>query len=308
MRPQWCGGVAWLLAGLCLVPPTASGQAPVFRGAVDLVPVAVTVVNRKGEPVTGLTAGDFEVTEDGRPQTVSHFATGAATGSDAAPALHLGVLLDFSESMIDDVAFTRTAAIKFLNTIVGAVDFTVVDFDTEVRTSRYEQGDFARLVERIRRQKVQGMTALFDAIGVAVDGVAALEGRKVMLLYTDGGDTRSSLGRGELMNLLKASDVTIYAIGAMAHQAGRSRTDPQLLREIASITGGQAFFPSSLKQLETVYAQIAGEITAQYTLGYSSTNSNSDGTWRKIQVRLTADGRKDLRLRTRPGYFAPMKK
>jgi Ca-activated chloride channel homolog len=192
--------------------------------------------------------------------------------------------------------------------LVDAADVTVVDFDTEVRTSRYAQADFARLVERIRRQKVQGMTALFDAIGVAVDGVAGLEGRKVMLLYTDGGDTRSSLGRGELMNLLKASDVTIYAIGAVAHQARLSGTEPQLLREIASITGGQAFFPSSVQQLETVYAQIVGEISAQYTLGYSSTNSANDGSWRKIQVRLTAAGRKDLRLRTRPGYFALMKK
>ena len=187
-------------------------------------------------------------------------------------------------------------------------DVTVVDFDTEVRTSRYAQADFARLVERIRRQKVQGMTALFDAIGVAVDGVAGLEGRKVMLLYTDGGDTRSSLGRGELMNLLKASDVTIYAIGAVAHQAALSRTEPQLLREIASITGGQAFFPTSVKQLESVYAQIVAEISAQYTLGYSSTNSANDGSWRKIQVKLTAERRKDLRLRTRPGYFALMKK
>ena len=221
----------------------------------------------------------------GRPSPFSPPAR--PTDADTAPALHLGVLLDFSESMVDDVAFTRTAAIKFLNTIVRAVDVTVVDFDTEVRASRYAQADFARLVERIRRQKVQGMTALFDAIGVAVDGVAGLEGRKVMLLYTDGGDTRSSLGRGELMNLLKASDVTIYAIGAVARQATLSRTDPQLLREIASITGGQAFFPSSVKELDSVYAKIVAEISAQYTLGYSSTNSANDGTWRKIQVRLT---------------------
>jgi Ca-activated chloride channel homolog len=304
MRPLSHGGIACLLTGLSLLPLTVSGQAPVFRGAVDLVPVAVTVVDRKGEPVTDLTADDFEVLEDGRRQTVSYFATGAATGSDVGPDLHLGVLLDFSESMADDVAFTRTAAIKFLNTLVHAVDVTVVDFDTEVRTSRYPQADFARLVERIRRQKVQGMTALFDAIGVAVDGVAGLEGRKVMLLYTDGGDTRSSLGRGELMNLLKASDVTIYAIGAVAHQASRSRTDPQLLREIAVTTGGQAFFPASLKELESVYAKIVAEIGAQYTLGYVSTNSATDGTWRKIQIRLIPDRGKELRLRTRSGYFA----
>jgi Ca-activated chloride channel family protein len=300
-------GAAWLLAALALMSPAASGQAPVFRGAVDLVPVAVTVVDRSGQPVTELTADDFEVLEDGRVQTVSYFATGAGTGPDA-PALHLGVMLDFSESMADDVAFTRTAAIKFLNTLVHAVDVTVVDFDTEVRTSRYAQADFARLVERIRTHKVQGMTALFDAIGVAVDGVSDLEGRKVMLLYTDGGDTRSSIGRRELMDLLKASDVTIYTIGAVGRLGSPLSTDAQLLREIASITGGQAFFPSSLKELDGVYEKIVGEVSGQYTLGYSPSNRAHDGTWRKIQVRLTAAHRKDLRLRTRSGYFALMRK
>jgi Ca-activated chloride channel family protein len=310
MRPLRSISAVCLLAGLSLMPLRVATQAPVFRGAIDLVPVAVTVFDRKGAPVTGLTAADFEVWEDGRQQALSYFATGAAT-SDAAlnPALHLGVLLDFSESMVDDVAFTRTAAIKFLNMLVHAVDVTVVDFDTEVRTSRYGQADFARLVERIRRQKVQGMTALYDAIGVAVDGVTGLEGRKVMLLYTDGGDTRSALGRGELMNLLKASDVTIYAIGAMAHPGAVSSTEArQLLREIASITGGQAFFPRSVKEIEGLYAQIVAEIGAQYTLGYSSTNNATDGSWRKIQVKLTAERGKDLRLRTRAGYFAVMKK
>jgi len=311
MRPLFWTGVACLLALVSQVSLPATSQAPVFRGAIDLVPVAVTVFDRKDVPVTGLTAADFEVWEDGRRQSVTYFATGAATDADAAlaPALHLGVLLDFSESMIDDVAFTRTASIKFLNMLVHAVDVTVVDFDTEVRTSRYGQGDFARLVERIRRQKAQGMTALYDAISVAVDGVAGLEGRKVMLLYTDGGDTKSSLSRGELMSVLKASDVTIYAIGATAHPGSPLGPDPrQLLREIASITGGQAFFPRSVKEIEGVYAQIVGEISAQYTLGYLSTNRATDGSWRKIQVKLTSERRKDLHLRSRSGYFAVMKK
>src|SRR5439155_10595176 len=97
-----------------------------------------------------------------------------------------GLMLDVSESMGDDIAFTRTAAVKFLNTLVDAVDITFVDFDTEVRVTRYAQVDFARLIERIRRQKVRGWTALYDAVGVYLDGAADQNGRKVMLLYTDG--------------------------------------------------------------------------------------------------------------------------
>ena len=115
--------------------------------------------------------------------------------------MHLGLLLDVSESMGDDIGFTRTAAIKFLNTLTDAVDITVVDFDTQVRVGRYGQSDFARLVERIRQQKTQsGNTALYDAIGVYLDGAAGQNGRKIMLLYTDGGDTRSAMRFSELLD------------------------------------------------------------------------------------------------------------
>lgn len=295
---------------LGVVAPTRAQQAPTFRGRVDLVPVAVTVTDRDGVPVVGLSADAFEVLEDGRPQTVSFFSRGDVSQDETAPRppLHLGILLDTSQSMQDDVAFTRTAAIKFLNRLQEAADITVVDFDTEVRTARYSQADFPRVVERIRQQKVRGLTALYDAVGTYLDGAAGQEGRKVMLLYTDAGDTRSSISRHELMNLLRASDVTVYAIGSLSHQSMQLRTESeQLLRQIAALTGGQAFFPDSLKELDAVYTRVVGEIRAQYTLGYTSTNVTPDGTWRKVQVRLTDAARKGLRLRSRGGYFAPLR-
>ena len=97
---------------------------------------------------------DFEIYEDGRKQAIRYFATGAAV--ESAPKLHIGLLLDVSSSMADDIAFTRTAAIRFLNTLLDAVDITLVDFDSEVRVARFGQSDFPRLVERIRRQKLAG--------------------------------------------------------------------------------------------------------------------------------------------------------
>ncbi len=300
-----------LAAGASGMASGAAGQpSPVFRGAVDLVPVSVTVSDREGVPIAGLPADAFEVLEDGRLQTVAYFARGDVSQDTTAarPPLHLGVLLDASQSMQNDVAFTRTAAIKFLNRLQEAVDITVVDFDTEVRTARYTQGDFPRVVERIRRQKVGGLTALYDAIGTYLDGAAGQDGRKVMLLYTDAGDTRSSISRNDLMDLLKASDVTVYAIGSLSHQSMQLRTESeQLLRQIAVLTGGQAFFPDSLKELDAVYNQIVSEIRAQYTLGYTSTNTATDGTWRKVQVRLAEPGRRGLRVRSRAGYFAPLR-
>jgi len=282
-------------------------QVPVFRTGVDLVNVGVTVLDKKGQLVTGLKAEDFEVFEDGRKQTVRYFAAGTG-GDQTQPEMHLGLLLDVSESMGEDIRFTRTAAIKFLNTLIDAVDVTVVDFDTEIRAARYSQNEFARLIERIRQQKTTGMTALYDAIGIYLDGASSQTGRKVMLLYTDGGDTRSSLRMNELIDLLKASDATVYVIGALDHQSSSARERARsTLQVIAETTGGQAFFPSSVKELDKMYEKVLAEIRAQYTMGYLSANEKSDGAWRKIEIKMASKERSDLRLRSRKGYFAPYK-
>jgi len=283
---------------------SAAQQPPAFRAGVDLVHVAATVIDRKGNLVTDLTAADFEIVEDCRAQTIRFFAAGDGD-ADQRPPLHLGLLLDVSESMGDDIAFTKTAAIKFLNSLLEAVDITVVDFDTQVRVTRYDQSDFARLIERIRLKKASGFTALYDAIGVYLDGAAGQDGRKVMLLYTDGGDTRSSIGWSELLEILKASDATVYVIGELEHQSSSSKNEQRMtLQQIADTTGGQAFFPVSVKELDRMYEKVLSEIRAQYTLGYLSTNEKTDGTWRKVEVKVT---RKDTRVRSRKGYFAPSK-
>src|SRR5262249_10562193 len=151
--------------------------------------------------------------------------------------LHLGLLLDVSDSMGEDLAFTKTAAVKFLNTLTDAVDVTVMDFDTEVRAARFSQAEFARLIERIRQKKVGGDTAIYDAVGVYLDGAAGQDGRKIMLLYTDGGDTRSSLPFHELIDLLKASDATLYAIGELEHQLASAKHTQRLsLQQMAEVT------------------------------------------------------------------------
>ncbi|MBZ5558954.1 MAG: VWA domain-containing protein [Acidobacteriia bacterium] len=286
-----------------------SQQVPVFRTGIDLVNLGVTVTDKKGVLVTDLKAEDFEILEDGRKQTVRYFSAGDRPADAPALAMHLGLLLDVSDSMGEDMSFSKTASIKFLNMLTDAVDITVVDFDTEVRTARYSQSEFARLIERIRQKKAAGNTALYDAIGTYLDGAAGQDGRKIMLLYTDGGDNQSSLGYGELMNLLKASDVTVYAIGELEHQSATTKTQQRMiLQQIADVTGGQAFFPTAVKELDNVYAKVLAEIRAQYTLGYSSTNEKTDGAWRKVDVKIVRKDAKDLRLRSRKGYFGLFKK
>jgi Ca-activated chloride channel family protein len=283
-------------------------QGPLFRGGVDLVNMGVTVTDKKGTLITDLTVDDFEIREDGRLQTISYFSKGEDS-TIGSPELHIGVLLDVSGSMAEDIGFTRTAAIRFLNALLDAVDITLVDFDTEVRVARYGQRDFARLVERIRQQKLGVYTALYDAIGVYLDGADGQEGRKIMVLYTDGGDTRSSLRFNELVDLLKASDVTVYAIGVLEHQTGSARNEQRMiLQRIADTTGGQAYFPTSVKEVDRIYEQVVAGIRAQYAIGYVSANEAADGAWRKVDIKVTRPDAKDLKIRSRKGYFAAYRK
>jgi Ca-activated chloride channel family protein len=296
------GLVLWLFVICCSLFPGAQPAAQqVFRAGVDLTTFGVTVTDRKGALVTDLGKDDFEILEDGKPQTIQHFAHGEGGTS---PEMHLGLMLDASGSMQSDMKLAQSAAIKFLNMLPAAEDITLVDFDTQVRITRYPQRDFARLVERIRQRKPDGWTALYDALGTYLDGAGQQDGRKVMVMYTDGGDTRSALTFGDTMDLLKASQVTIYAIGLVEH-AGSARTQLQMtLRQIAESTGGQAFFPTAMKDVESAYEKVLAEINGQYHLGYVSTNPATDGAWRKVDIKLK---RGDLRARARKGYFGPYK-
>jgi len=223
-------------ASLCLATALSlRAQQPTFRTAVDLVHFGVAVVDKQGKPVTGLTAEDFQVLENGKPQTLKYFSAGAP---EEAPPLHLGLLLDTSGSMAGDIKDARSAAVKFVNALDHAADVTLVDFDTEVRVARFGPNDYPRLVERIRGRKPDGWTALYDAIGVYLNGAQAQEGQKVLVHYTDGGDTRSSLSFYDMLNLCKASDVTVYAVGYMEHQGSSRMQQRNELERVATTTGG----------------------------------------------------------------------
>jgi Ca-activated chloride channel family protein len=220
--------------------------------------------------------------------------------------MHVGLLFDTSGSMGEDINLARTAAIKFLNMLSDAKDITLVDFDTEVRMSKYGQQDFPRLVERIRGRKPEGFTALYDALGLYLQGAELDDGRKILVLFTDGGDTRSTLSFADTMTLIRASDATVYAVGFIENQPGAVRSQQRLrLTQIAAETGGEAFFPVSMKQIDGAYEKIAAQIRAQYTLGYVSTSTQKDGRWRKVEIRVRRPEQKDLRVQTRKGYFAP---
>jgi Ca-activated chloride channel family protein len=290
-----------LAAGLAVA---SSAQQPVFRAGTDMVGFGVTVTDRRGNFITDLQPEDFAIIEEGVPQSIQLFARGDDLETDAE--LHIGLVFDTSASMGDDIALARSAAVKFLNTLTDARDMTLVDFDTEIRVSKFQQDSFARLVERIRARKPNGLTALYDAIGVYLTGASDDSGRKILVMFTDGGDTRSTTSFSKLVTMLRSSDVTVYAVGFLEHQSAMSRAEQrQRIAQIALETGGEAFFPSEMKQVEEAYAKILKQIRAQYTVGYVSTNAKKDGKWRKVDIKVRRADIQGPKVQARKGYYAP---
>src|SRR6266545_96024 len=285
--------VAASFAGVMLATALVIAQQPTFRSQIDLVSFGVVVTDKQGTPITGLTADDFEIKEQGKPQTIKFFAVG---DPENAPPLHVAFLLDTSGSMEDDIKDVRTAAVKFLNTMEQAEDITLVDFDTEVRMARYEQNNYGQLIERIRRRKTNGYTALYDALGLYLGSTAEQNGQKVLIMYTDGGDTRSTLTLSDVLDLLKASDVTVYVVGYLEHQSSTAQTPLRMeLSRFAQLTRGLALFPSSVKEVEKMYDKIEREIAARYSLGYTSSDPRTDGAWRNVDIRLKRADLKGVR-------------
>ncbi len=289
---------AWWLAGSAL----SAGQQ--FRSGVDLVRLPVVVTGRDGLLVRGLTATDFSVLEDGVPQTIAAFAAGAP--GEALP-LHLGLLLDGSGSMEQDLRDAANAAVQFVIALDEAVDVTFLDFDSSIRMGRFSRDSYPSLFERIRERKAEGGTALYDAVGVYLEAAVARSGQHVLLLYTDGGETRSKLTYSQLQEMLRFSTVVVYVLGYLDNQTGSVRaTQQSRLTMMARETGGDAFFPGSTRQVQAAYARILDELGSRYTLGYESTNTKANGRFRKVQVRLTSADARSARVRTRAGYIAPV--
>lgn len=289
-----------MLAALAASVVTGSARQQ-YRAAADLVRLPVVVTDRDGLPVGGLTPDDFDVREDDRPQRIAFFAEGVG-GKDLP--LYLGLLLDASGSMEADMREAAGAAVRFVDALDEAADVTFVDFDTAVRLGRFSPPSYPQLFARIRAQKTGGLTALYDAIGVYLGRTVARRGQHVLVLYTDGGDTASSITFGRLQELLRMTDVLVYAVGFLAHQPGADRLRQQMrITQIARETGGEAYFPGSGVALEDAYARIRRELGARYTIGYVPTVAPVPGRFRRITVRLTGGRRDELSVRTRSGYL-----
>lgn len=279
---------------------------------VNLVVLPATVVDARGHIVNDLTASDFKVYENSVLQNVQVF-------KHADIPVSMGIVIDDSGSMKEKRPAVNAAALAFVETSNPQDQVFVVNFNDTAYIDT--PGDFAANMEDLRgsldKIASQGGTALFDAVYTSLDHLRlGNRDKKVLLVITDGVDNESRYTLDELLRYAQESNVLIYTIGLLGEEDTESKLFTHLshddkkakkdLELLAKDTGGEAYFPRSLDEVNTTCHAIAHDIRNQYTLAYYPTNKAFDGTFRAVRVDAFAHGtRKKLVVRTRPGYYAP---
>jgi Ca-activated chloride channel homolog len=306
---RWLGFRTALAAGVLLMGACvalAASALPAqerFRGGVDLVSLNVTVTDGT-RYVTDLEENDFEVFEDGVKQRAAFF-------SRTQQPIALAILLDTSASMESKLETAQEAAIGFARRMRSGDVMEVIDFDGNVNILQPFTADVAALERAIRMATVNGSTSLYNAIYISLKDLQRARARntedirrEAIVVLSDGDDTSSLVAYDEVLDLAKRSETAIYAIGLRQNEGTRREFKEAefVLRQLSEQTGGRVFYPSAVAELPKIYEQIAHELASQYAIGYMSNNTQRNGAWRRINVRITRPG---LTARTRQGYFAP---
>jgi Ca-activated chloride channel family protein len=254
---------------------------------VNRVILWVTVTGKGDELVGDLSKDSFMVYEDGVQQTIRDFML------EDRP-ITMAIVLDSSGSMRDSMPEVHQAASSFVETLRPQDKGLVIDFDDKVFLIQDLTADQALLKEAVTSTEALGSTALYDALHAAFRELRGIDGRKAIVLLTDGDDTSSQLAYNRILEEAKAQSVLIYGIGL-----GEVRKS--VLKELSDTTGGRPFFVTKASQLADVYKKIADELRRQYYLSYSTTNTKWDGRFIKLEVKSKNP---DWTVRARRGYFA----
>jgi len=279
-------------------------QRPI-RVEVDMVLVNVTVIDRYNRFVTGLEKENFQIFEDKKPQTIAHFS------NEDAP-LSAGLLFDSSGSMSDKLDQARLAVMQFFRSSNPNDEFFLISFNDRPNQIADFTQDEAALQSKLNFIEAKGRTSLLDAIYLGLYEMRkAKHTRKVLLIFSDGGDNHSRYTERDIRDAVKEADVQIYAVGIHNPYTSRMRTPeeqfgPSLLEEISENTGGRHFDVDNLNDLPDIARKIGRELRNVYVLGYQPVNSTRDGKWRKIQVKLVPPrGLPPLQSFSKSGYYAP---
>ena len=286
--------------------PAPAGQQPSFRAGVDLVSLNVTVTDGT-RYVTDLQGENFSVFEDGVKQDVTFF-------SRTNLPIALVMLLDTSASMELKLPVAQEAAIGFARRLRSQDLAEIIDFDSRVVVLQSFTSKANELEQAIRKTSAGGSTSMFNAVYIALKDLKKVVARnteeirrQAIVVLSDGEDTSSLLPFEEVLDLAKRSETSIYCIGLRADETSTGGTkafnEAEFdLRQFAQQTGGRAFFPNQVSELNSIYTQISDELSSQYTVGYTSRNPRKDGGWRRVVVRVD---RPNAVARTKLGYFAP---
>jgi VWFA-related protein len=298
--------IAGLWVPLCLAPalPAQVDSDESARIVLDVTRVNIlfTVTDKKGRFITDLGKNDFEVIENKKPQIIQQF-----TAESDLP-LRLAVLVDTSNSIRDQFRFEQQAAIRFIQSVVRPRQdkLMLVSFDSAAEMVSDLTDDLKTLENGVRGMRPGGGTALYDAIYFAAKEKLMLDQprdrfRRAMIVISDGEDTASRLSRDQALEMAQKADVVIYAIST---NIKRDDSDgDKVLRYLTDETGGQAFFPFKIEDLDQSFENIANELRHQYNIFYRPEPLKTDGLYHPVTVKTRM--RKDLVVRARKGYYAP---
>ena len=295
-------GVAILLITLTCVSSAQDGsqRIPTIRKDVDLVLVNATVTeSARNRPVRGLDKKDFQVWEDKIEQKIVSFS------SEDVP-VSVGIIFDISGSMKDKIGAATNAAATFFKSGNPDDEYFEVKFSDRPQIASDFTTDITRLQSRLLNSPTKGSTALYDAVYLGLNKLKESSNTKrALLLITDGEDNRSRYSFGNVRDFLREQDVQLYAIGILDPVSGAGR---EALSQLTDITGGRSFFPGAAYEMSDICKRISAELKNQYVIGYFSTNTAKDGTFRKLKVKVvTPKGKSipELGVRHRPGYYSP---
>jgi Ca-activated chloride channel homolog len=283
--------------------PPSQGSGYTIQTNVDLVVLRATVRDRKGVPVAGLSKEDFQVYEDKVLQQIESF-------SHEDVPVTVGLVIDNSGSMRSKRSDVIGAALAFARSSNPQDQVFVVNFNEHVLMGLPSHAPFtdnlAQLESALSGNLANGLTALYDAVAVALEQLKKGKwDKKVLIVVSDGGDNASKHSLAEILSMVNQSSAIIYTMGIF-DESDEDR-NPRVLKHLSGASGGEAFFPESLTEILPICQQIAHDIRNQYTISYSPTNRKSDGTYRAIQVqaRKTSGGGR-LHVSTRAGYSVPL--
>jgi len=282
--------------------PGASGQGDnggfVFHTRVDEVLLHATVVDDKQRMVTNLDKGAFTVMEDGKPQNIVSFRH-----EDIPVAM--GIVIDNSGSMREKRDRVNKAAINLVKASNPQDEMFIVNFNDEYYLDQDFTADLNKMREALEKVDTRGGTALYDAVVASADHLrknGKLD-KKVLFVVTDGEDNESQESLEQAIRRLQEENgPTVYGLGLLGEE--KQRRARKALQFMAEKTGGIAFFPKTLDQVDEITRQVARDIRNQYTIGYKPTNPKSSGGYRAIKVDAKAKGYGKLTVRTKSGYYA----